>query len=109
MSGVRVPHRPLPEWNWLPASFALAVRGLSGASSAMRAGIVVFSFLPFVYYAARDTAFHFRGRQVSLAEHLLHLAVGLSLAFVLTSAILGKSEAMLVGLVLFAVAGAMDE
>jgi hypothetical protein len=75
----------------------------------MRAGIVLFSFLPFLYYATKDTAFHFRGRRVSLAEHVLHLAVGISLAMVLTNAVLGKSPAMLVGLILFAIAGAIDE
>lgn len=75
----------------------------------MRAGIVLFSFVPFLYYATKDTIFHFRGRRVTVAEHMLHLAVGISLAAVLTNAVLGKSSAMLVGLVLFAIAGAIDE
>lgn len=75
----------------------------------MRAAIVLFSFLPFLYYATKDTIFHFQGRRVTLAEHTLHLAVGLSLAMVLTNAVIGKSSAMLVGLILFAVAGAIDE
>jgi hypothetical protein len=75
----------------------------------MRAGIVLFSFLPFLYYAIKDTAFHFRDRQVSLAEHILHLAIGISLALVLTNAILGRSSVMLVALVLLAITGAMDE
>jgi len=87
----------------------VAARDVSGASSVMRAGIVLISFLPFLYYATKDTLFHFTGRRVTLAEHGLHLAVGLSLAMVLTNAVLGKSPAMLVGLVLFAVAGAIDE
>jgi hypothetical protein len=38
----------------------------------MRAMILVVSLLPFIYYGAKDTAFHFRGRKVSLTEQVLH-------------------------------------
>lgn len=75
----------------------------------MRAGIVLVAFLPFLYYATKDHFFHFRGRQVTIAEHILHLAIGLSLAVVLGHAVLGNSGLMLAGLLMFAVTGAVDE
>lgn len=75
----------------------------------MRAGIILFSFLPFAYYAAKDTVFHFRGRRVGLTEHILHLTIGISLAMVLGNAVVGRSSVMLVALVLLAITGAMDE
>ena len=45
----------------------------------MRAFILGVTFLPFLYYAAKDNAFHFKGRKVSRTEHILHAAIGLSL------------------------------
>lgn len=75
----------------------------------MRAGIVLVAFLPFLYYATKDHFFHFRGRQVSLAEHILHLAIGICLAIVLVQAMLGNSGVMLAGLLLFVVTGGIDE
>jgi hypothetical protein len=53
----------------------------------MRALVLVFSFVPFVYYAAKDTAFHFRGRKVSLTEHILHASIGLALAIMFAHAL----------------------
>lgn len=75
----------------------------------MRTGIVLASFLPFLYYASKDTLFHFRGRRVSLTEHVLHLAIGLTLIVVVTSAVLGNFGLMLIGLLLFGLAGGIDE
>jgi len=75
----------------------------------MRIAIVLVSFLPFLYYATKDNLFHFRGRRVSLAEHLLHLAIGITLAIVVAQAVAGNLTVMLIGLLLFVVAGGLDE
>lgn len=75
----------------------------------MRPAIVLIAFLPFLYYAVRDARFHFVGRKVSFAEHVIHLAIGFSLAIVLIQAVMGNSGIMLVGLLLLVVAGGADE
>jgi hypothetical protein len=75
----------------------------------VRVAILVAAFLPFVYFAARDQIFHLRGRKVGLAENLLHLALGITLAILFTQALAGRHLAMIGALVLFAVAGAADE
>lgn len=75
----------------------------------MRIAIVVVSFLPFLYYAAKDNHFHFHGRKVSVTEHLLHLVIGLALLIVLSQAVLGNTSIMLAGLVLFLIARSADE
>jgi hypothetical protein len=75
----------------------------------MRAVILVFSFLPFLYYGAKDTAFHFHGRKVSLTEHLLHAAIGLVLAIMFTHALMAHHFVVVGALVIFAGAGAVDE
>src|SRR5262245_37212371 len=75
----------------------------------MRPAIVILSFLPFLYYAIKDARFHFVGRRVSAAEHIIHLAIGLALAIVLAHAVMRNSGLMLVGLLLLVVAGGLDE
>jgi hypothetical protein len=75
----------------------------------MRAAILILSFLPFLYFGARDTAFHFRGRKVSRTEHILHAAIGLVLAIMFTHAFLAHHVIMLCALLLFVVAGSVDE
>lgn len=75
----------------------------------MRAAILVLSFLPFMYYAIKDNAFHFRGRKVSLTEHLIHAAIGLVLAIMFAQALMAQHLAVLVALVIFVVAGSVDE
>ena len=55
----------------------------------MRETLVVVAFLPFLYYATLDGIFHFRGRRVSLSEHVIHVVIGLSLALVF-AACLGR-------------------
>jgi hypothetical protein len=71
--------------------------------------ILVLSFLPFVYYGTKDTAFHFRGRKVSLTEHLLHAVIGILLALVFVHALMAHHLVVLCALVLFVVAGGVDE
>lgn len=75
----------------------------------MRTIIVVVSFLPFLYFGVRDTVFHFRGRRVTIAEHLLHLVIGVTLALLFTQAIQTNYPGLLGALVLFVVAGGIDE
>jgi hypothetical protein len=75
----------------------------------LRASILACSLLPYLYYGYLDNVFHFRGRKVSLPEHLLHLAIGVMVATAIVNAFTGQLTVMLVGLVLFMVAGAVDE
>jgi len=75
----------------------------------MRPAIVLIAFVPFLYYAIRDARFHFVGRKVTFAEHVIHLAIGLALAIVLVQAVRGNSGIMLGGLLLLVVAGGADE
>jgi hypothetical protein len=75
----------------------------------LRAGILTCLLLPYLYYGYQDNVFHFRGRKVSLSEHLLHLAIGITVATAIGNAFAGQWTIMLVGLVLFMVAGAVDE
>ncbi len=75
----------------------------------MSVAIILLSFLPFLYYATKDNLFHFRGRQVSLAEHLLHLAIGIALAIVVVQAVAGTLTVMVFALMFFVVAGGLDE
>jgi hypothetical protein len=75
----------------------------------MRAVILSVSFLPFIYYGAKDTMFHLRGRKVSVTEHLLHAAIGVVLVIMFTHAIMAHHLIVLGALVIFAVAGGVDE
>jgi hypothetical protein len=75
----------------------------------MRAAILVLSFLPFLYYGGKDNAFHFRGRKVSLTEHILHAAIGVLLLILFTHALMARHLVVLCTLVLFVVAGGVDE
>ena len=75
----------------------------------MRTVILVVSFLPFLYFGFRDTMFHFRGRRVSVAEHLLHLGVGVALAILFTQALYANYAGLLGALLLFLLAGGIDE
>jgi hypothetical protein len=71
--------------------------------------ILSLSFLPFIYYGAKDTMFHFRGRKVSLTEHLLHAAIGIVLVIMFTHALMAHHLVVLGALVLFVIAGGIDE
>jgi|KBSSwiStaDraftv2_1062776.scaffolds.fasta_scaffold1622305_2 hypothetical protein len=75
----------------------------------MRAAILAFSFLPFLYYGTRDNIFHFRGRKVSVTEHILHIAIGLVLAIMFTHALMAHHLIVLGALVLFVIVGGADE
>ncbi len=75
----------------------------------MREIVIVVSFLPFLYYATLDGVFHFRGRRVSLPEHLVHLVIGLALGLVFAAAVMASQLVMLGSLAVFLVAGGLDE
>jgi len=75
----------------------------------MRAAILSVSFLPFLFFAAKDTSFHFRGRIVSRTEHLLHLAIGIVLAIMFTHSLMSHHLVVVGALMLFVVAGGVDE
>jgi uncharacterized membrane protein len=75
----------------------------------VRAAILVLSFLPFLYYGGKDNAFHFRGRKVSLTEHLLHAVIALLLLILFTHAIMAHHLIVLCALVIFVIAGGIDE
>jgi len=75
----------------------------------MRAAILILSFLPFLYYGGKDTAFHFRGRKVSLTEHLLHVAIGVVLLILFTHALMAHHLVVLCALMVFVIAGGLDE
>jgi hypothetical protein len=91
------------------ASLGMARLWFAHQEIEMRAGIVLIAFLPFLYYASKDNLYHFRGRRVSLAEHLLHAAIGVALLIVVSHAMMGNSGVMLLGLLFFVVAGGLDE
>ena len=75
----------------------------------MRAAILSLSFVPFIYYGIKDSIFHFKGRKVSLSEHLLHAAIGIILVIMFTHALMAHHLIVLGALLLFVVAGGFDE
>ena len=75
----------------------------------MRIAIIIALFAPFAYFGLKDNSFHFRGRRVSLTEHLLHLGIGVTQAMILVQAIKGNFVLMFVALGLLAISGSADE
>ena len=67
------------------------------------------ALLPFLYFAARDQVLHFTVRRVSMAENVLHLALGILLAAVIVRAFLFRGQSFALGVLAFAVAGSVDE
>jgi hypothetical protein len=75
----------------------------------MRAAILSLSFLPFIYYGVKDAKFHFRGRKVGLIEHLLHAAIAVVVVIMFSHALMAHHLIVLGALLLFVVAGGVDE
>jgi hypothetical protein len=75
----------------------------------IRSLILTLALGPYLYYGTKDNLFHFRGRRVTLVEHLLHLAIGVAIVGAIVSAYRGRAGAMIGGLLLFLVVGATDE
>jgi hypothetical protein len=75
----------------------------------MRLALIIASFIPFVIFGARDNAFHFRGRKVTISEHLLHLAIGITQAMIFVQAVRGNYIGLFAALLLLMVSGGIDE
>lgn len=75
----------------------------------MRSVVIILSFIPFLHYGVKDNAFHFRGRKVTLTEHVLHFGIGVAQAIIFVQALRGDWAWMLAGVVLCLLAGAIDE
>jgi hypothetical protein len=75
----------------------------------MRLALIIGSFIPFVFYGMKDNAFHFRGRKVSVSEHLLHLAIGITQAMIFAQAVRGNFIGLFAALLLLMVSGGIDE
>lgn len=75
----------------------------------VRSLILTAALAPYLYYGTKDNLYHFRGRRVSVVEHLLHLGIGVAIAGAIFNAYRGRTGAMIGGLVLFLLAGAIDE
>lgn len=75
----------------------------------MRLALIIGTFVPFAYFGLKDNAFHFRGRKVTLTEHILHGGIGMAQAIILVQALRGNLLMMFIGLGLLSVAGAVDE
>ena len=75
----------------------------------MRLGVLALLLLPYLYYGIKDAIFHFHGRKVSTAEHLIHLALGVGAAGVVAGVFLTRREQLLRSLPLLLGAGALDE
>lgn len=71
--------------------------------------VLAVSLLPFLYFAVRDQVLHVTARRVSLAEHVLHLLLGLILAGVIVRAFLFREKTVALGVLAFAAAGSIDE
>jgi hypothetical protein len=75
----------------------------------IRAVIVVAAFLPFAYFAYRDTLYHLGPRKPGTPENLIHLCLGLSQLGLLACAIEGELLAGLGCLAAIVLGGAIDE
>ena len=75
----------------------------------MRAALIVGSFLPFAFFGWKDNSFHFRGRRVSITEHILHVGIGVTQAIIFIQALRGNLILMFLGLGMLIVTGSIDE
>ena len=75
----------------------------------MRATLMTLALLPYLYFAAKDNSFHFKGRKVTRTEHLLHAIIGLLLIVAIGNAYVDRQVVFMAGMVLFIVGGSVDE
>ena len=75
----------------------------------MRIAVIIALFAPFAFFGLKDNSFHFRGRRVSVTEHVLHLGIGMTQVMMLVQAIKGNFVLLFVALGLMAIAGSADE
>ena len=70
----------------------------------MRIALISIFLLPYLYYGLQDHRYHFRGRKVPPAEHLLHLFVGITMFVAIANAYgRGRLIAFMAALCLFLV------
>jgi hypothetical protein len=81
---------------------------LDGHETAARV-ILALALLPFLYFAARDQILHLTVRRVPVAENILHGLLALLLAAVMVRAFQFDVPSVAVGVLAFALAGAIDE
>ena len=65
--------------------------------------------MPYLYYGTKDNLYHFRGRRVTLTEHLLHVGVGITMLGAIVNAFRGRIAELIGCLLLFIVVGVIDE
>ena len=75
----------------------------------MRIAILTIFLLPYLYFGAKDHVYHFVGRKVSVAEHFVHLLIGMTLIAAIANAYRGQAIPFIAAMTLFIVVGAMDE
>jgi predicted membrane channel-forming protein YqfA (hemolysin III family) len=71
--------------------------------------VLAASLLPFLVLAVRDQLLHFTVRRVPLGENVLHLILGVVLAGVIARMFRFDRPHVVVGTLVFALFGAMDE
>src|SRR5690242_2581658 len=75
----------------------------------MRIALTSIFLLPYLYFGTKDHLYHFVGRKVSVAEHIVHLLIGMVLIAAIANAFFGRPIRFVAGLALFLVVGAVDE
>lgn len=75
----------------------------------MREALLALLVLPYAYYGGKDNLFHFRGRTVSMTEHLLHLAVGVGAFSMIGGLFMAQRPPVVRGAAVLLAAGALDE
>jgi ABC-type cobalamin transport system permease subunit len=78
----------------------------------VRVGLLVVALVPYLVWAVKDTRMHMgksKVREVSLAEHLVHLLIFVAVLWMAGGAIQGRPEMAGLGLALFVVPAAVDE
>lgn len=72
-------------------------------------GILLVALAPFLFFASRDQWLHLTARKVPLAENVIHAFLGVILFVVIGRAFLFDWRFVVVGTVVFALCGALDE
>lgn len=102
--------RMIPGTERSPAVHSAAIISADSSSQPWWRHVVLPVFLlPYAYFGLSDNIQHFRHRQISLAEQILHATIVLALFTVVPQAVSGNRPVVIAGLVLFLVARSFDE
>ncbi|MBX7149191.1 hypothetical protein K1X76_08890 [bacterium] len=71
--------------------------------------LIIFSILPFAYFAWKDTIFHLKGRAVTRTEHVIHFILGFILATLFVSSYRGHWGKWLIASFILFIVGSLDE